>query len=137
MNKYCRAENTPVKMGLLIQRLLHIQVSIFINNRIIKPKNIEIILNSIRYQFEIRIDIKQVIISVLKNHILPFCLIQSEISRCRGASIFLMENPDAAIPRSIFIAYLTGLVLAAVINEKALEIGESLGQDAVHTASQG
>lgn len=31
----------------------------------------------------------------------------------------------------------TGLVLAAVIDEKALEIGESLGQDAVHTASQG
>ena len=48
-----------------------------------------------------------------------------------------MKNPDAAIPRSILIADLTGLVLAAVIDEKALEIGESLGQDAVHTASQG
>ena len=48
-----------------------------------------------------------------------------------------MENPDAAIPDSIFITNLTGLVLAAVIDEKALEIGESLGQDAVHTASQG
>ena len=48
-----------------------------------------------------------------------------------------MENPDAAIPRSIFIADITGLVLAAVINKQTLEIGESLGQDAVHTASQG
>ena len=48
-----------------------------------------------------------------------------------------MENPDAAIFRSIFIADLTGLVLAAVIDKKALEIGESLGQDTVHTASQG
>ena len=47
------------------------------------------------------------------------------------------KDPDAAIPRSIFITNLTGLVLAAVIDEKALEIGESLGQDAVHTASQG
>ena len=48
-----------------------------------------------------------------------------------------MKDSDAAIPRSIFITNLTGLVLAAVIDEKALEIGESLGQDAVYTASQG
>ena len=48
-----------------------------------------------------------------------------------------MKNPDAAIPRSIFIADLTGPVLAAVIDEKALEIGEGLGQNAVHTALQG
>ena len=48
-----------------------------------------------------------------------------------------MENPDAAIPRSIFFADLTGLVLAAVIDEKALEIGESLRQDAINTMANG
>ena len=62
---------------------------------------------------------------------------QSHISRRTHPSILLVKHFHSAILPSIFIADLTGPVLAAVIDEKALEIGESLGQDAVHTASQG
>ena len=77
------------------------------------------------------------VITVHKRNPFACGIVQAEIPRRTYSTILLMENPDAAIPRSIFITNLTGLVLAAVIDEKALEIGESLGQDAVYTAAQG
>ena len=48
-----------------------------------------------------------------------------------------MKYPYTVVLRSIFFANFSCSILAAVIDEKALEIGESLGHDAVYTASQG
>ena len=73
------------------------------------------------------------------NFVRAFTRLRSQCSFCvpNEPSIFLVKHSHTAVLSGIFIADRTRLVLAAVIDEKALEIGESLGQDAVHTASQG
>ena len=78
----------------------------------------------------------QKIVAVRKAQVFPCGRPQSRVFRRRRAAVFLVNDPNAAVPLGIGVADGTGIVGGAVVDENDLQLFVVLRQDAVQTLRQ-